>query len=65
MEYYRLSGFNVIHIPYLDHQTPLLSDKCKEEILKAFNYSEKPALIHCSAGIGRTGEAVEYIKGKS
>lgn len=33
-----------------------------DEIMKAIKESPKPVLIHCSAGIDRTGEVVHYFK---
>ena len=62
LEYYKNCGFNVTHIPYRDHQEPPLSDDCCAEIYKAYQSSPKPVLIHCSAGICRTGCAIRYIK---
>lgn len=62
VSYYRSFGFAVEHVPALDHQDPPLSDYDLERIWSAYQSLEKPVLIHCSAGIDRTGMAVEQIQ---
>ena len=62
VSYYRSFGFAVEHVPAMDHQQPPLSDDHLERIWSAYQSLEKPVLIHCSAGIDRTGMAVQHIK---
>ncbi len=38
------------------------SDQQLEKVWKAYRRLERSVLVHCSAGIGRTGKAVSYIK---
>jgi protein tyrosine phosphatase len=59
-----INGFHSEHIPVRNYQNPALSDRQLKKVWKAYQRLEKMVLVNCSAGIGRTGKAVSYIKRK-
>ena len=65
ISYYRAAGFEVTHVPAGDHQMPPLSRDHLTTIWNAYQHLPKPVLIHCSAGLDRTGRAVEYLQRRS
>jgi len=58
---YRAAGFEVRHVPVVDHRHPPLDAEQLAAVLYAWRELPKPVLIHCSAGIDRTGAAVRHI----
>ena len=64
LDYYRGCGLNVAHIPATDHRMPPLSPEELVRVWDEFVALEKPVLVHCNAGIDRTGAAVQYIRGE-
>lgn len=58
---YHQAGFEVVSIKVPDYQDPPLSDSDLGRVLTAYNKLPKPCLVHCSAGVDRTGAAVEYL----
>ena len=62
LDLYRVQGFIVGHVPVPDYQMPPLSSSDLAIIEKALSKLTRPWLIHCSAGIDRTGAAVEFVQ---
>ncbi len=61
LAFYREHGFDVGHVPTQDQQTHPFSDEQYERIWQAFVELPKPVLVHCSAGMDRSGRAIRHI----
>jgi hypothetical protein len=61
LQAYRRAGMVVGHVPLRDLQTPPIPDGKLPEVWELFAKLPAPLLVHCSAGLDRTGAAVGYI----
>ena len=61
LQKYRDHGFQVLHIPAQDHQKPPLGRVQIEALRQVFGNLPRPILVHCSAGMDRTGMALRLF----
>jgi hypothetical protein len=59
---YGRAGFDVVHKPVIDHLVPPVPHQLLPAIYASFHAARKPAVVHCSAGIDRTGSVIDFIQ---
>lgn len=62
--YYRQAGFEVGHLPALDGLAEPYRDRDFERAWQLYRELPSPLLVHCSAGMDRTGRVVNHILGR-
>ena len=64
LQHYEAAGFRVARVPVPDHEEPPMTEDELQRLCEALGKLPAPWLIHCSAGIDRTGCAVEFLHDK-
>ena len=61
LELYEQTGFQIHQQPVIDRQNPPVGEADLARIIGAFAQLPYPAMVHCSAGVDRTGAAIDAL----
>ncbi len=61
LETYQAHGFEVGHVPVADYKQPALDKAELGQVWDQYQRLPGPVLVHCSAGVDRTGLAIRFL----
>lgn len=61
LEWYKECGLEVRWVPVSDGRHPPVPVDALEQALEAFDALPKPLIVHCKAGVDRTGAVIDHI----
>jgi len=61
LQCYQKAGLEVAHHPLSEYGTPPISSETLVRIGSDYQRLPKPCLVHCNAGIERTGKVIDYL----
>lgn len=59
--FYRQCGLEVSHVPVTDGRRPPVPSDDLDRAVETFDALPSPVLVHCKAGVDRTGAVIDHI----